>query len=299
MKKNIEIKFILLIVASLFFSCETTDEVNLKRNEKPGVSIQHTSIDVPEGGSNTITIETETAATKDMIFKLVQTGGDAVLGVDYDFAETSNLKDGEIGGRIFIPAYTFTGSVDIIGLKNYTPSDKSAVFELRSIESMIGIPAGNKQISVNFIAGNKLDILLDWSGTYTGFDGNEHDWCDYDLDLELYDASFNLLNASYTNCPEGITISPGDYQDGDYWIVPEFWDVGTAPENTIQIPVHLFFGKAGVGATTVDLSSFWDTDTGGYIQGNPYWYAFKYILTISGSTYTITDIDTNTVLFQM
>ena len=68
----------------------------------------------------------------------------------------------------------------------------------------------------------------------------------------------------------------------------------------MSIPAKLSFGVLGSNSEsiTVDLSNIWNTTTGGYEQGNADAYLVRYMLTIAGSTYTITDSDTGTVVFQ-
>ena len=297
MKKNIKIGLTLLLFASAFVSCDSVEEVNLPRNEKPTVNLDASSLTVIEGGTTAISITTLDIAPKDIIFKLVQVGGNAVEGVDYTFAEMSAADYGEIGGKVVIPAYATTGSVDIIGLKVYETAGKTATFKLESIQSMIGVAGSTSEVTVTIAASTSLDIELSWSaGTLLDADGEELDWCDYDLDLELYDAVGDLLDASYSSCPEHITIDLANYPDGVYYLDVQFWAAGDEPAANTQVPTSLFLGVAGVGSETVDLSSVWDTDTGGYVEGNANWYV-EYEITISGSTYTVTD-PSGTVVYQ-
>jgi hypothetical protein len=303
MKKIIRLGISLLLVTVGFVSCNTTDSVNLNRNVKPIVNLVDSNVSVEEGGTAAITITTSDIASKDIIFKLVQVGGDAVVGVDYKFADadTSAPDYGVVGGRVVIPAYATTGSVNIIGLKTYTPQGKTATFELRAIQSLVGVAGAQTNVTATFVITQAagIDIVYDWPGTFLDASGNTQSWGDYDLDLELYTSAGDYVDGSYSSYPEHFNYAVGDLPDGDYMVVPEYWASGASPAVNTQVPASLFFGVAGSGSATIDLSSVWDTDTGGYDDGNPNWYVWgKYILTVAGSSFTVTDNDTGDVLFS-
>lgn len=142
-----------LLSATLFTSCDeldTTDDVVLDRNQKPVVNVTTSaSMVVPEGQSNVITITTDRPTTNDQIFKLVQVSGNGESGVDYSFSSYSALDYGVVGGRIFIPAFETTGSVTISSLVDTEVDNKSAVFELRSIESMLGVVGDQNRVNLD------------------------------------------------------------------------------------------------------------------------------------------------------
>jgi glutamate mutase epsilon subunit len=54
----------------------------------------------------------------------------------------------------------------------------------------------------------------------------------------------------------------------------------------------------GVAFEDIDVTGVWNTGVGGFQQGSSTAYLVKYVLTISGSSYTVTDNDTGTVVFQ-
>jgi len=181
MKNIYKIGLSFLLIMGFLVSCQTTDPVILGRSVKPVVSVSTASVNVMGETKSVITITTATPATKDLIFKLVQTSGDAVSGVDYQFAEDSAPDYGAIGGRIVIPAYATSGSTEVTGISDFVDGTKSADFKLMSIESMQATVGGASQVSLtisDFFDPTKLTLIFGWDAPY---DGNDYDmvtWSD-------------------------------------------------------------------------------------------------------------------------
>lgn len=173
MKKIIKLGISLLLISLVFVSCETVEDVNLDRSEKPIVNITSTSVTVMGETTSEITLSTDKPSDKDLIFKLVQTSGDAVSGIDYQFAEDSALDYGVVGGRIVIPAYATTGKTEVTGISDYIDGSKSASFTLEAIESIKGIVGATKVVDLtitDFFDPTKLTIIFSWEPHATDFD---------------------------------------------------------------------------------------------------------------------------------
>ncbi|WP_223549412.1 hypothetical protein [Aestuariivivens sp. NBU2969] len=289
-------KYILgfLVLTSVITSCDNYDvEPVIDESAKPMVTATIASSSINESGSptTTITINLDKPIKTTTTFVATQIGGSAT---EADFEVSSAV----------VPAYQTSTTMEI-SIKDDILVEGSENLELQispaavpDIYEVIGTPT----VSLNIENSTSDDFVfkMDWDAIYLDADGHEHHLCDFDLDLEIYDADFNFIGASYSSCPEEIRFSPGDLPDGDYWLIPSFWSSGgtAPPAEPIDIPAVLTFAKPGVVLETLDLTGVWDTATGGYVQNNPDAYLVKFVLTISGSNYTVTDVDTGTVVFE-
>ncbi len=307
MKNILKTGIFLLLTSPLFLSCETVEDVVLPRNDKSTVNLSTTSVTVTEGGSATITITTDTPISKAMHFKLYQTGGTAEAGVDYSFAEYSAADYGPIGGRIYIPAHSSTGSVEIMGLTDFAVDGKTATFELRSSEAKNGVVGSSTEVSVSIadFQSEDLDVILSWATS------DEENWHADSQDLDFfirnsagsYVGSFAAATGSF---PEHNVISaawPDDtyYIDVDYWAPEDFTFPGDPALFTVE---HILtIGKVGVFSTVVK-NNYTDADatTSEYLQwsgygafgGDGYWAGVASIEKV-GTTYTIKDSSGATV----
>ena len=267
MKKIIKIGISLLLITVVFVSCNTTDPVNLDRSVKPTVNLKASTVSVIEGSSSAITIETSAITSNDIIFSLVQVGGNAVEGVDYEFAsaDMSAPDYGAVGGRVVIPAYATTGSVNINGLLDLESDSKSATFELRSIQSMLGVVGGTSKVTVNIenFTTAYIDISFAWDkdivipgiGTYNT-DAN------VDLDIFVADAAgydnnnpwgtFNGTDYAATgDHPEVLRMDPSDWGDGEFILFTDLWDNGFFGLGlTDKVPVTTTITRWGAFANT-------------------------------------------------
>ncbi|WP_242085753.1 hypothetical protein [Aestuariivivens sediminis] len=291
-----KIKYILglIIVTATLSNCDDYDvEPVIDESAKPNVTATVSSASINEAGSPTatITISMDKPIKTTTTFIATQTGGNA------------SAADYEVGGAV-IPAYETSATMEIAIMDDIlvegsetlelqiSPADVPDIYEVKGTPSV--------SLSIENSTSDDFVFRMDWDAVYLDAGGGEHHLCDFDLDLEIYDADFNFIGASYSSCPEEIRFSPGDLPDGDYWLIPSFWSSGgtAPPAEPIDIPAVLTFAKPGIVLETVDLTGVWDTATGGYVQNNPDAYLVKYVLTISGSNYTVTDVDTGTVVFE-
>lgn len=164
------------------------------------------------------------------------------------------------------------------------------------------------EIVINDEINNEFVVILDWNQEYLGTDGVTYSFCDFDLDLEIYDTSAaeNIVADSYASCPESISILSGDLPDGDYKIKASYYtSAGTVmPASAESIPVVVTFAKRGVFNEVVDLTGIWtdfeaglDPNADGVID-NPEYYETVANLNITGTTYTVTNPTNGEVIFQ-
>jgi len=265
MKKNIKIGLSLLIFAVAFVSCDTTDPVNLDRNTKPTVNLMASTVSVTEGSSSAITIETSAITSNDIIFTLIQVGGNAVEGVDYEFASNSAADYGAVGGRVVIPAFATTGSVNINGLLDLESDSKSATFELRSIQSMLGVVGGTSKVTVNIenFTTAYIDLIFEWDkdivvpglGTFDTASNVDYDVFVSDaagFDINDPWSTFNGTDYAATgDHPEVLRMDPADWGNGEFILWTELWDNGFLGLGlTDKVPVTTTITRWGAFANT-------------------------------------------------
>ena len=307
MKNILKNGFCALLVTASFLSCETVDDVVLPRNTKPTVNLTTTSVSISEDGSADITISTDTALPKDIIFKLIQIGGSAEMDVDYSFSSTSALDYGPIGGRIFIPAGATTGSVTISGVTDFGADANSAVFQLEAIESMRGLVGSTDEVTVTIsdFVGEDLFISMSWATS----DEDTYHADEQDLDFYITDANGNYVGsyaAATGEMPEVNTVS-GAWPDGTYYIDVDYWapsDISYPGEPALFTVEHILtIDKAGAFSTVIK-NNYTDEDatTSEYLQWSGY-SAYggdgyrEHVAQIEkvGTTYTVKDMNGTTV----
>lgn len=161
------------------------------------------------------------------------------------------------------------------------------------------------EITINDEINDEFVVILDWDQEYVGTDGDTHSFCDFDLDLEIYDNAGNVVADSYASCPESISVLAGDLADGDYEIKASYYtsDGTVMPESAESIPAVVTLAKRGEFNEIVDLTGIWtdfesglDPNADGVID-NPDFYETVANLNISGTTYTVTTTNGD-VIFQ-
>lgn len=290
--KNI-IKLILATFAFGLFitSCDTTESVDMPRLAKPAVEVDTPTIQLSENGTATITISTNTPINKPLIFKLVQVGGNAVVGEDYTFAENSDLDYGPLGGKIVIPAYANTGSLTMSGITDFALDNKKATFELRAMESMNGVTTSKNTVSVS-IADYTDDFVISLSWAT---DDASKDKCDQDLDVFLTDGTANVDVAATSVCVETVILS-GSAPDGDYYIDVDYWspsDVTVTAGDPAEYNTAFFleYGNIGQPATTIfngtsSTSRYLNWSAYGQFGGDGY-HSQVITITKTGGTYVV------------
>lgn len=308
MKKISNYKYLILALISfggLFIACND-DVEDLGHKEKPALTADgSTSITVSEGDDAVLNFKLSKAINKPIQYRLVMLDESTATDQD-DYVIPgcrSNDPDcvaieengGPVGYIFEIPAYTTEFSVNIATIyDDLVEGDEHLKLKVISNRTLLGtVDELVYDITIQNSASNDLNIRLNWSGTFTsGTETVEN--CTLDMDLELYDSNFDLIESSYTNCPEGIIMSSADLPDGTYYLDASLWTTSGYFEN-INIPAHLTFVKPGVSPTeTYDLSSSFPMQDGGLDDGNGN-ALLEYIIVKVGNTYTITDPNGDTV----
>lgn len=307
MKINFKSSFIIgsLTALTLFTSCVNEDEYDFPLNEKPVVTAPQTNFTLQQGETITIPITLSQGVPGVSHLKLELVGGTAT---------TDDLTAGlgEIPGdwasdfpafEIEVPAYTTEYEFEFTAPEVLTASgDKtvelilSAAGNRRAITQDGGIP-----ISVTITPSENFLVRLDWTETYTDVDGVEHDFCDYDLDIFVFGLGGNpdIFDAATGDCPEVLSLSPGEFPDGEYQILVDYYAAPDAvPVDFESIPASMTFSKPGVNSETINLSGLYtNLDQGGSSQnGGPETTQLVANLTINGSTFTVTNPDTGAVI---
>ncbi|UPT69617.1 MAG: hypothetical protein M0D53_10600 [Flavobacterium sp. JAD_PAG50586_2] len=202
---------------------------------------------------------------------------------------------GPVGYIFEIPAYTTEYSVNITTIfDDISEGAEHLKLQVISNRTLLGTVTDLVyDITIQNAVSDDLNIRLDWSGTFTS--GTEIvDNCTLDMDLELYDSNFDLLDTSYSNCPEGIILETATLPDGTYYLDASLWTTAGYTEN-INIPARLTFIKPGTAFNeTYDLSTLFPMQDGGLDDGNGN-ALIEYTIVKAGTVYTITDPDGTTV----
>ncbi|PWH83409.1 hypothetical protein DIS18_02315 [Algibacter marinivivus] len=303
-----KIKYILnlAIVALLIVGCDA-EKASVDPADIGSTSRYPTPTFTLTGGNTTVNENNQTVFTYNIVldkpiseaidFSIVQTGGNATLHEDFE------VENGTIA------AYTTSTQVMVMILDDEeiegTETAELTIESGPSLANKFLVNPNTSFPSTTFTIQNSetddFKVQLDWDAIYLDSDGDEHHLCDMDLDLEIYTADFSgIVATSYSSCPEGIRIPAGALADGNYWLVPSFWSTAGAvpPATNIDIPAMITFAQVGVTDSTDDLTGVWDTDTGGDRQGNADAYLVRYVLNISGTSYTVTNVDSGAVVFQ-
>lgn len=307
-------KALLVTLLAVFASCNDDEDATSQRGIKSVISADIVNFSVVEGETVTIDLTTDLPNNDVMDYKLELVGG---TGSYNDFTTTgteTTLDDGWglIGYKFEFPAYASSASFDITTVFDFLPEGtETLVFKLSSMGNAKGLIAENSQtITINVTNATSDDVVavVDWAqnsfnahgnlveGTYDDAAGDSHAFCDYDFDLEIYDAGFNVVADSYTSCPEQTGVSSTD-PDGDYFIVPSFWTtVGpTAPAEEIKFKVKVTISKPGVWVYETNIDDVWNTTDGGAVQGFADAYQIAALLTKTGTTYVLEDANGDVV----
>lgn len=314
MKNILKIKLIAAFALLAMIATSCTDyEQNYPDPNKPVVTVASQDISITEGETGSITLNISRSIGNPIDLKLMPlTEQSTATDSDYSVTAAGEFTSGDDGVGpvpaydIVVPAGSTTFDIPIDAIDDLDiEGAETVVFELTSTGSGMGVvDEDNNIITVTINNNESKDFYteLAWSGTYTGTDGAQHEFCDLDLDLEIYTADFGAIVAnSYSDCPESIRLSPGEIEDGTYYIVPSFWtNAGsTAPAENVQIPARITFTQPGVQTETIPLDDVWDYETGGYDDGNEDGaYYVNYVLEVNGEHFTVTDGEGNVVFEQ-
>ena len=304
-------------ILGLLSSCTELESGDDIRLDKPVITVDQTSFSVTEGDTVTINLTADKAITQDMQLKLELLSSSTASFRDYTVVENGEATDetnpdmgtGPIGHVLTFPAYTTSYTFKIVPVLDlHTEGTETFNFRLYGDSNSTGtVEESSENITLNVANGTSDDFIVEmerngnhdtWFGnieptTYVGADEQDYEYCDFDFDIEIYDAGFTPQFVDYNNCP-AITGIPADAPDGDYIIVPSFWDnvssAGAVPASgEIEFPVKVTMGKPGVFEHTTDLSGTFTYTAGGANNGNADAYVPIATVTKTGTTYVLRD----------
>lgn len=302
-----QIIYSLLAISALFTSCRE-DDVTLAHKEKPNLTAAITSYTVTEGETLAFDFQLDKAINDDVEYKLVilpegtaEDGKDFIvpdgcLSNDPDCVGAIEENGGPAGYIFTIPAYTTSYTFNIETVQDLLPEGtenfKVKVYSRRTLKGTVS--DFTIDVAINNFTSTNLVARFDWTGTYTDTNGDQQSTCDLDLDLEFYDTSGNIVEDSYTNCPEQIIST--SLPDGDYAIYASFWSLaGADPAPNQDIPFTVTVAKQGIWVEDFEFSGVFNTDMVSAEDGNPDAYIQVAVVTKNGTTYTLKDNDGNTL----
>ena len=326
MKNIFNYKFFAIALSLGLLSSCNEDETSYEKSVKSIVSTSQTSLTIAEGASASVTLNLDKPYKEKSDLKIELVGG---TGSQDDFTtdgtETTTSDGwGLIGYKLAIPAYATSFTFNINAVLDLLPEGTETLkLKLTSAGNANALVAPTSEyilVTITPTVSNDFVARFDWSGSfkdahgttlpgeYKGVDKAKHEYCGFDFDLEIYDASFNLVADDYNNCPAEITLDAATTPDGDYIIVPSFWTRtvaagsvpnASAPQNgDIIFPAFLTMSKPGVFVHTVDMTGQFKYSLGGAVQNNPNAYIPVAVVTKTGNTYVLTDYNTMEVLAQ-
>ena len=313
MKKINKFTYILLAALSLgMFIVACDDDVeDLGKKEKPVLTADGpTDITVSEGDDAVLKFKLNKAISEPVQYRIVilNEGSTAIDQDDYVIPGCrSNDPDcvaieengGPVGYIFEIPEFTTEYEVNIATIfDDFVESPETLKLQIISNRTLLGtVQDLFYNVTINNSASDDLNIRLDWSGTFME-GADEMDNCtELDMDLELYNASGNVVLFSYSNCPESIILeadSP-DLPNGTYTLFASLWTTNGHLE-TVNIPARITFIKPGTALNvTNDISSFFPMQDGGLDDGNPN-AGVLYTIVKTGTNFEVIDGNGDTVL---
>jgi len=310
--KNInKYKYILLATFSIgMFIVACNDDVeDLGKKTKPVLSANGpTTITVSEGNDAILKFKLDKAISKPIQYRLVILNDESTATDQDDYVIPGCRSNdptcvaieengGPIGYVFEIPAFTTEYDVNVTTIFDDLPEvPETLKLKVISNRTLLGVVHELfYTVTINNSASNNLNVRLNWNGSFTS-GGNQIDNCDLDLDLELYDSAFNLLDFSYSNCPESLILDTATLPNGTYYLDASLWTTSGYLEN-VNIPAFITFIKPGTAFNqTYNLSSLFPMQLGGLDDGNAN-ALIEYTIVKNGSVYTVTNPG-GTIVFQ-
>ena len=311
MKKVNKFKYILLATLSLgmlIVACND-DVEDLGKKDKPVLTANGpTAITVSEGTDAVLKFKLNKAISEPIQYRLVIVTDESTATDQDDYVIPgcrSNDPDcvaieengGPVGYIFEIPPFTTEYDVNVATIfDDLAEVPETLKLKVISNRTLLGVVDElYYTVTINNSASTDLSVRLNWDGSFTS-GGAVIDNCDLDMDLELYDSAFNLIDFSYSNCPESLLLETATLPNGTYYLDASLWTTDGNFVN-VNIPAHITFLKQGTAFNqTYDLSSLFPMQAGGLSDGNPN-ALIEYTIVKNGSIYTITD-PSNTIVFQ-
>ena len=323
MKNIFNYKFVAVVFSLGMLSSCNDEETSYENSVKPIVTTQQTTLTIAEGASAPVTLNLDMPFKEKCELKIEIVGGTG-SNDDFDTDGDQTITDdgwGLLGYKLEIPAYATSYTFNINAILDLLPEGTETLkLKLSSAGNSNAIVDGGSEfinVTINPTVSTDFYAKFDWSGSskdahgttlpgeYKGVDDKLHEYCGFDFDLEIYDAGFTLVDASYSSCPEEITLDGATTPDGDYIIVPSFWTKAIAATSVpksgeIIYPAVLTMSKPGAFVHTVDMTGLFKYSVGGAndTPSNPDAYIPVAVVTKTGTSYVLTDYNTSEVLAQ-
>jgi hypothetical protein len=321
MKNIFNYKFVAVVFSLGLLSSCNDEETSYENSVKSIVTTQQTTLTIAEGASAAVTLNLDKPYKEKCEIKIEIVGGTG-SNDDFDTDGKQTITDdgwGLLGYKLEIPAYATSFTFNINAILDFLPEGTETLkLKLSSAgNSNALIDSGSEfiNVTINPVVSTDFVARFDWSGSskdahgttlpgeYKGADDKLHEYCGFDFDLEIYDGGFNLVDASYSSCPEEITLDGATTPDGDYIIVPSFWTKAIAAtavpkSGEIIYPAVLTMSKPGAFVHSVDMTGLFKYSVGGANEGNPDAYVPVAVVTKTGTSYVLTDYNTAEVLAQ-
>ena len=303
-------KYIYLLLATicvgmLIVACND-DVEDLGKKDKPVLTANGpTNITVAEGDDAILRFKLNKAISEPIQYRIVILN-DGTSATDQDDYVIPGCRSNDPGcvaieenggpvGYIFeIPEFTTEYEVNIATIFDDLPEGQETLrLQIISNRTLLGtVQDLFYTVTINNSASNDLHVRLNWDGTF--MEGtNQIDNCDLDMDLELYSATGDLLDFSYSNCPEQLILD-SSLPNGTYTLFASLWTTAGHLVN-VNIPANITFIKPGTASnSTYDISSFFPMQAGGLDDGNPN-AGVEYTIVKTGTNFLITDENGATV----
>jgi hypothetical protein len=307
------IKYSLYFLSVLgFMGLTSCDENDVDQNygltkDKPEISVATPTVTIDENGDNssaTFSVTASKAFSSEMKLRLRFLPDESIA------LDDTPLDFGPSGYLITIPANTTSASFNISAVFDILPEGVETLkFALEPVGAMNSVVTENSQIitvNINNSTDDSLVVRFDWESDkeYLGVDNAFHSYGDFDFDLEIYDATFDIVATSYSSVPEEVELPAADLPDGMYFIVPSLWTIssGETPMLPLTFNTTLTVAKPGVFLHNIELNGVWNSTDGGNEEGNPDAYALvAYFIktTVDGEAmYELYDANDDTLLAQ-
>ncbi len=249
MKFNNKIYSIAIALGVLISACDSDDftgESRLKPTS-PTITVDASSIaagtTVSEGDEETFDIEVTLSEAQivDVAVYVVQVGGDAVAGEDYDVATRTIIPKGETSATITVSILTDCGIEASKTLELQVGDDRTANADIT--------PVTLNTITIENSVGEALDVTMEWVNAgdevVGGLFAGQGPYALADIDLLLYSVEEDdVIDAGATLAAEHLSLE--GLPDGEYILYADFWeqrvDIG---EFLVEYPITLTFERCG------------------------------------------------------
>lgn len=304
-KKYLKLGFLSVFASLTMVSC-ADDETDFVSNAKPVVTATVTTFTVDEGNDATVTLTSNVAYSQPFQIKLDVLSGSAIDQEDFTINGTPTTIDdgwGVNGYWVSFPANTttFTFTISAILDEEYEGVENVRIRMSSTGTSYANINPASEfiDLTINNAASNSLNLTFDWEQNFE-FGGDAYSLCDlaYDVDILVLDEDFNDLgvaDAQTGDCPEHLSMSIEDYEDGTYYLVGYLYDnAGIAGVGIPEFDIPMTISYQRGGSQNLETEASFTTPFLTSESANDDLFVVA-IVTIENGVFTIQDADENTI----